>query len=67
MEKLKPKFELEILEDFRKYFKRLNFSLELEKLEDLEEFNGLLKLPKDPKPEEINLDNIIEKDAIICT
>ena len=29
VEKLKPKFELEILEDFRQFFKKLSFSVEI--------------------------------------
>ena len=27
----------------------------------------MVKLPKDPKPEELTFDNIIEKENIICT
>ena len=63
--KFKPKYILENSIDFRKLFNKLTFTLEYNNLSDFDNFRALLKIKKDPKPENITIDNIIKKDSII--
>ena len=65
LNKFKPKYPIINSIDFRKLYNHLSFTLEYNDLNDFNNFRALLKIRKDPKPENVTIDNIIKKDSII--
>jgi len=65
VDKLKPKIPLVHNENLRSYKRSLTFSLEFDDIQEPRCFKGLIKLKKDPKPEEITINNIILEQSTI--
>ena len=65
IKKIKPQPELITDYEFKRYLQSLTFTLKYKKNKSIKNFEGILKFKKDPKPEEIKIDKILEKDLII--
>lgn len=65
IKKIKPQPELITDYEFKRYLQSLTFTLKYKKKKNIKNFEGILKFKKDPKPEEIKIDKILEKDLII--
>ena len=55
-----------VKDDFAEYRKRLNGKLEyIAPTRALDAFEGYLKLKKDPKPEQLNIENLILRGSVL--